>query len=522
LGAQPQHTHKRLSTFLLEAGVVTAEQIEEGLARQRDSGDRIGETLVQMGFVSEEDIGWALSRQLDLTFVDPHLDALDLPLIQEYPEELLRRLQAVPLVRLEHELEVALADPLDQEAIEELRRHSERPLGISVATPTTIRVILDRVFGVQHSGAETATGQLRLVTPDRDLAWERSGTQFLRFHLLEALKWRAAEIHFVPTDGQLGVFYRIGSDLNAVAREQLLVLDFLQIRLDALGMPAMDKDVRHLTGRITHELDGRELDIEISMVRSGLGTAITLQPRWRESEPPLLAYLGLTRSQEKQVSTLLAQPAGCLLISGPRRCGGSTSLASLVASAGLGDRRVIVFERQRSIPLPGVLNLQLNASEPAERWQEIAAAQCADVVVLDGILCGKQIEQILSPAASGRLLLVRTDWIMTRDLLSFLIAASPSRDLLSRRLLGVIQQRLVRFPDSDQAMERQGLPFWQRGVFEVLALDEECRQGIREEEDLSRLFTRAVRQGYTTLADECRRLVETHQLSAIEAARVLT
>jgi type II secretory ATPase GspE/PulE/Tfp pilus assembly ATPase PilB-like protein len=520
LGAYPQHTQKRLTTILIEAGVVTRAQVDEMLAKQSDTGQRTGEILVEMGLVSEEDIGWALSRQLELTFVDPHLDALDIPLIREYPEELLRRIQAVPLVSLENELGVALADPTDQEALEELSRRSSRPLGIGVATPTTIRAILDRVFGYQQDN-KSASRELRLVTPDPGLAWESSGAEFLSYHVAEALKWKATEIHFVPTKGRLDVFYRIGPDLNCVAGEKLPVLEFLQTRLESLGVSVMESGAAYVGGRITHPLEKGEIELDVSMVRGEQGVAITLQPR-RAGGPPPLEDIGLSKEQGAQVRAMLEQPAGCLLVSGPGRCGASTTLASMIAAGSAVDRRVIVFQPPHAEPIPRALCLQMEAAKARESWQEIVEGQCADVVVLDGILMGEHIRDILHSAASGRLVLVRTDWLETGELLEFLLRSSPSRSVLSRRLLGVIQERLVRYSDSDKAPDRDVLPLWQRGVFEVMSIDEATRQALCEGESMAKIFARAAKNGYTPLAEECRRLVENDLLSAAEAARVLT
>src|SRR5262249_61463982 len=87
-----------LTRILIEAGVVTEQEVDLAIARQRETGLRSGELLVQMGVATEEDIGWALARQLDLTFIDPRPEALDHDLIRSFPEEMLKRLDALPLV----------------------------------------------------------------------------------------------------------------------------------------------------------------------------------------------------------------------------------------------------------------------------------------------------------------------------------------------------------------------------------------------------------------------------------------
>jgi type II secretory ATPase GspE/PulE/Tfp pilus assembly ATPase PilB-like protein len=522
LNAEPLRIHKRITDILIEADVVTEDQVEEGLVRQRATGQRIGETLVEMGIVSEEDIGWALSRQLDMTFVDVHMHALDPDLIREFPEALLRRIHAVPLVRSGQELSVAVADPTDHEAIAELERHAGGALEMGVATPSRIRSVLDQVFGVMRGESSAVSERHSVDTGTQGIPWDRSGTGLLQFHLADALKWLATEIHFLPHGNQLEVYYRIGSDLNLVASEPLDVLGFLQTRIEALGGPAFHSDTGHACGRITHRLDDVDAHIDVSMVRSQVGTSIVLRPQRKPPAPGDLKELGLSVEQTARVSSLLEQPAGVIIVSGPSRSGGTTTLASLLATKGTKGRRVLLFESGVSAPLPGVLQLRVDPGAPSNCWEEIAVAQSADVVALDGVLNGPAIRGFLTPAAAGRLLLVRTDWSETLDLLDYLLQTPQSRYLLSRRLLGLVQQRLFRLTDSDGASERQGLSFWHRGVFEVLAFDEPARQAIREGESAQRVWSRAVQDGFSTLEQECRRLVETGVLSAVEAARVLT
>ena len=98
-----------LTDILLEAGVVTAEQIDTALEHQRTAGVRVGEALVELGAASEADIGWALARQLGFTYLDLTPGALDPELVRSFPEGLLRRLLAVPLLRADNVLSVALA-----------------------------------------------------------------------------------------------------------------------------------------------------------------------------------------------------------------------------------------------------------------------------------------------------------------------------------------------------------------------------------------------------------------------------
>jgi len=134
-----------ITDILLEAGVVTPEQIQTALEYQRSAGVRVGEALVELGAVSEHDIAWALARQLGFTYLDLTPAALDLDLVRSFPAGLLRRLLAVPLLREDNALSAAFGDPTDREAIAELEHVAGMRVVPNVAVPSTIYRVLDQL-----------------------------------------------------------------------------------------------------------------------------------------------------------------------------------------------------------------------------------------------------------------------------------------------------------------------------------------------------------------------------------------
>jgi type II secretory ATPase GspE/PulE/Tfp pilus assembly ATPase PilB-like protein len=465
--------------------VVTVEQVERGVLRQRETGLRIGETLVEMGAVTEADVGWALSRQLGLSFVDIDPEALDAALVRGFHETLLRRSDAVPLLRADSSVSFAVADPTDDLALARLEAAAGMPLSLVIGTPTAIRRALDHVLGTRRAdeprGSSAGAGAHHY-----DVVWERSGDTFLAFHVASALRTGAREIHFLPRDGQVHVYYREAGRLVEVAVEPVLMQESLLARIEALGGPVAG-EARHARGPLRCPLPRGEVRLDASLLRSDDGTSITLVLQPDAPAAPSLEALGVDPGDAAELREALAGGAGVVLVGGPRTAGGSTLLASLAAQAADPASRTLAIEtRAPAAPLPGVTRLELDAVQARATWADVAVAQRADLLVLDDVLTGAAITGILDGAAARRLVLVRTDWCDTGALLDHLLVVPGARAALAPRLLAVLQVRRV---EADPPL-----------LVETLVLGDALRAAIGEGADAARLLALAASAGFRTLA----------------------
>lgn len=516
-----------MTSILVDAGIANDQQIEQAVLRQRETGRRIGETLIEMGAVTEQDIAWALSRQLGYTYVDIEPSALDPALVRMVPEGILRRLHAVPLLRDDHGLTVALSDPLDNEGLADLEREARSPITICVATATAADAGLDAVFGariVRPRGYEPPAETESLY----DILWENSGVTFLLFHVSTALKRGISEIHFLPGGGQLHVYHRDGSRLTRVASEPAPVLDYLLNRLEALGVPPLG-DAAHQRWRVRCPVPPGHAFLEVSLLRGVQGVAVTISPRAELDSAPSLDVLGMDPVDLAELRCLLEMQAGLLFVCGPPGAGVTTTIAALVANTDAAHSRVLAFEPAAVAPLPHATRVHLPPAAAAAIWEEATVAQNADIVILDGVLLGDAVGGVLSPAGSGRLVLAATDWNDSFALLAHLAASARGRSVLADRLVAVIQQRAVAGPGAwesavSAAAHAHGGPAADPPsvVFEVLLATEPLREAIRAGADPPRLLQVALSHGFHSLAARLRDRVASGTLSALAAARALT
>ena len=484
---------RRMTSILLDCGLVTSEQIDEAVSRQTETGRMIGETLVELGFTTEESIIWALSKQLGVPFADVKPDTIDQDLVRRFPEPLLRRTQAVPLFRSPEGITVACADPSDTEAIAALQEAAEGAVQFVIGGPASIRHALDSVLGparvqpsearvaVLSTGAATGAGSNE-ESPASDIVWDRGGRNFLLFHLHTAREKKASEIHFIPTAASLVVSYRTDRGLEFQSNELPETGLYLRTRLHSLGIPDLDHhDAATVSGRTTVDLDGGRLALEVCHARSigGVATVIRLSPLPHQA--PELSALGLSPIGEAEIREFVEGPEGIVLVTGPPRSGGSLVLSSLVALAARAERRIVILDDGSAVPYPrDVVRIPTVASASGDptggRWDALALGLGADVVVLDGTLRGNAIASILSGATVGRIVFARTDWLDAKALLGYLASCPSGRQVLRDRPFALVTLPGCRHEGSDvwkphDADERAG-------CLEVLLLSDEERDAL--------------------------------------------
>jgi MSHA biogenesis protein MshE len=507
-----------LGSILVEAGVVTEEQIEAGLEHRQKTGCRIGEALVQLGIVTEVDLGWALARQLGLPFVDLDPTALDQSLIQSFPEGMLRRLQAVPLLKAERNLSVAMADPTDAEAVRELVQAARCPLTPSVATPSAIENALSAVLGAPPEAMVPPVAGAPIT---HGVEWDRSGATYLLFHLSTAMRAGASELHFIPHGTELGVFHRTDGGLVQAATEAYEVMFSLLARIESLGGPSIDERVPHAFGQILCPLGEQELPVDVSLLNVDGGIAVTLGVRPIMTKPLALDELGFAPEVVARVRELLERPSGLILISGPVRSGCSTTLDCLLGAVAPSRRTLLIETRPGPrLDLPSRVSLDLERAR--ELWGDIATSQNADVVGLGDVLRGSQLPAILSAAGSGRLLIASTDALDSFALIEQLASNPHARATLARRLHLVVQQRRVRVkPAESRKKGGAGAVEWMP-LFETLFVTDPMRVAIAAGDGPERLRRVADADGFRSLEDLARELRKTGRLEDRESDRILS
>jgi hypothetical protein len=392
---------------------------------------------------------------------------VDQEIVHRFDGALLRRVRAVPLYGSQEEIAVAMADPTDAEAVAELGGSTGSTLSLVIGCPASIRRALDYAFGPERGSLEpTGHGAADPASPGAargddsgdgaseasgerhvDVVWDRAGLNFLLYQLHAAREKRASEIHFLPAPEGIAVYYRTDQGLELQAIERPETSRYLRGRLAHLGAPDLGpEDALVAGGAIALEVRGERVQVGVCHCRAGADVTTVLRMSPAVAEAPDLADLGLPPIAEAEIRDFVDGPEGLVVVHGPPRSGGTTVLASLAALAARPHRRTLVLEPTRVAPYAaGATRVTVAGSASAPGlWQRLTVGLGADVVVLDGILCGDAIVEVLGGATIGRLVFARTDWLDGRRLLAHLVRSRDGGAVLRDRPFAMIALPAVR------------------------------------------------------------------------------
>ena len=444
----PSNRRRRLGELLLDARVIDDTQLTEALAASQP-GERIGQTLIRLGWVDEVGIARALASQLglemvDLTGVVPDPDAIDL-----VPGHLAERHELVPLSLTDGVLTIAMADPADVVALDDIRLVAE-VRGLRRVTAATSDVVRTRRRAyradAQQDVIETATPTEPEEDEDAASPDQQPVIKLVSTMLADAVHGRASDIHVEPHARGVRVRMRI----DGVLRESMDLPRSLgrQVTSRLKIMAAMDIAERRLPqdGRATARVDGQPVDLRVSTMPTLHGETVVLRVLPQGSQLPSLSSLGLSSGSRNRLVDSLQRPQGLVLVTGPTGSGKTTTLYSGLAEISDPGRNVLTLEDPVEVQLPGVNQTQV---EPRiglsfARGLRHVLRQDPDVILVGEIRDRETAALAVEAAFTGHLVLASLHTNDATSAVARLIDLEAETFLVASSLLLVLAQRLGR------------------------------------------------------------------------------
>jgi type IV pilus assembly protein PilB len=556
------HAMPRLGELLVSRGVLTMAELERGLQAQRSSGKRLGETLVDIGLVTSVDLSRVLADRLGVPFVDLSVHPPELIVTAVITAEVARRYNAVPVERLGDQLVVAMAQPDDVFALDDLRVITGERILAALAEPEQLASTIERIY--QQSTLEAtiddaADEEREGATFEEYLTEDDEGpvVRLVNALLEQAVTDRASDLHIEPGSHKVSIRLRIDGILHDTSEAPLAVLRPLVSRLKVLGGLDIAQSRVAQDGRFSLRAQGRDIDVRIASIPTSMGEAIVLRMLDPVRAVTKIADLGLDPTQESRLMPALRAPQGAIILTGPTGSGKSSTVYAMVSEINSRERSIVSVEDPVEYRIDGLKQVQINERAGTTFPNALRSLLRADPdVILIGEIRDAETARIAANAAiTGHLVL--TTLHATRA------AAAPMRVidmgvepyLVASALTCLAAQRLFRRlcpkcaedvadPDlrplaqlgaTDEILstaslrvpvgcpECLGTGYRGRGaVIEVMPVTEEISRLIVEMAPTTEIERTAVEQGMETLRTSALKRVASGELTVEEMMRVLT
>jgi len=522
----------RLGEILIERKLITAEDLERALELQKERGDKLGKTLVDMGFIAMRDVLAALAEQWDVPLVTIDGPPAVSPETETLSPRFLRQFRCLPVGREDHTLTLAMADPLDVETIAAVRNCTGLSVNSVLAPEQEILDAIDRYYG------QTARGDADLDAADaeasenlehlRDMASEAPVIRMVNAIIAQAVEKRASDIHFEPFEKDFRVRYRVDGVLynqDPPPREMKAAM-ISRVKL----MAKLNIAERRLPqdGRIKIKTLGREVDLRVSTLPTLYGESVVMRLLDRSAGDFYdLGRLGFDDHMLNRMEHYTSLPHGIFLVTGPTGSGKSTTLYSALKRINQADKKIITIEDPVEYQMDGINQIHVNPQIGltfASGLRHIVR-QDPDVIMVGEIRDRETADIAIRASLTGHFVFSTLHTNDAPSAISRLTDMGVENYLITSSLVAVLAQRLVRVicehcrapaetriaPDGEMVQcyrgagceECFGSGYSHRvGIFELMELNDEIRKLIMKNDDAANITAIARRNGMRNLRED--------------------
>jgi type IV pilus assembly protein PilB len=455
MGMAKEGYRRLLGDFLLENRLITPAQLQEALKVQERSGERLGRVLVNLGYVSEQDILDILEFQLGIPQVDLSAVTLNPLLLESIPENLIRRHKVVPVKKEGGRLTAAMVDPLNVVALDDLRLATGLEIEPVLATEKEINASIQRYFGMpgldkvmeELEAPEIVRAEaVNLDQLEEAVVDEAPIVRLANSVIIQAVNEQASDIHIEPQQENVRIRYRVDGMLRDVMtlprKFRFPLISRIKIMAD------MDIAERRVPqdGRIMIRYREREVDLRVSTIPTVFGEKAVIRVLDKGKMLLRVDQLGFQERNLERFKKIITYPYGMILITGPTGSGKTTTLYAILSEISSPELNVITVEDPVEYLLPGTNQMQVNpkAGLTFARGLRAILRQDPDIVMVGEIRDSETAEIAVRAAMTGHLVLSTLHTNDAAGALTRLVDMGVEPFLVASTVLGVTAQRLVR------------------------------------------------------------------------------
>lgn len=539
---------KRLGDLLVDAGVISQNQLVKALGIQKTEkrDTRLGELLIDLGYTDEKQIMKALCEQLKLPGIDLSTVRIPEEITKLIQESVLRKYNLVPFQFSEKNpnlIKVAMSDPLDIRAMDDVSIITGLQIERYVATPSNIAATIDRYYG--NAEALRVAEQYTREREEQEKAREAEKNdesnvaeapivRLLGQIVEQAVHQRASDIHIEPLENQVRIRFRVDGVLHEVMRHDIGLHAALIARIKIVSGLDISEKRRPQDGRATSIVDRQEYDIRVSILPTVYGEKVVMRIAQKKALTMDKRDLGFPDEELDKFNRILSHPNGLILVTGPTGSGKSTTLYTALSELNVEGVNIITVEDPVEANLNGVNQVQVNEKAGLTFSSALRSIlrQDPDIIMIGEIRDQETAEIAVKASITGHLVVSTLHTNSSANTITRLADMGVENYLISDSVVGVIAQRLVRrvcpvcgtlkeaderekktlgitdptrrvmikHPGHKECVRCGGTGYYGRiGVYEIMPINAELRQAINRGDNADELEAIALRQGMKTL-----------------------
>ncbi len=445
----------RLGDLLIEHNLISQAQLEQALAEQKSSGQKLGRVLIDDGYVTEDQILETLSKQLKIPFVDLLHYKFNPETIKLIPEIQSRRFRAVALSSDDNGIMIGMSDPTNIFAYDELSRILQKPIRLAVVRESDLLKTIDTVYRKTDQISDFAEQlneeltesdvDLGALLADADVA-DAPVVKLLSSLFEDAIQIKASDIHIEPDEKVIRIRQRVDGILQEHIMDEIRIAPALVLRLKLMaGLDISEKRLPQ-DGRFSLKVKDHSIDVRLSTMPVQYGESVVMRLLDQTGGTLSLDTIGMPKALLERFQTLIQRPHGMILVTGPTGSGKTTTLYAALQTLNVPEKKIITVEDPVEYKLSRINQVQINTDIDLHFSTVLRSAlrQDPDIILIGEMRDEETAEIALRAAMTGHLVL---STLHTNDAVSTvnrLLDMNIKSYLLASALHAILAQRLVR------------------------------------------------------------------------------
>jgi general secretion pathway protein E len=451
-----------IGQILLRSTELSEAQLDAAVRMQEEEGGRLGEILVRARAVTEEEVQKAVAHQLELPFrQDLKPEECDAELAALVPINFAKQHRMMPIRRIGQatpthaggKVELAVADPLDVHALDDVARALQALVEPVIVPGNTILEAINKVYARQEGGVDLGSdndddmdGQAEELVDILDLTDEAPIIRWVNSVMFQAVKERASDIHIEPREKELIVRYRIDGNLVEAKHANRNYINSILSRVKIMaGLNIAEKRLPQ-DGRIRRKIAGKEIDMRVATAPGVNGERITIRLLDRSSVLHDLADIGFGDDHLVVIDELIHRPHGIVLVTGPTGSGKTTTLYACLAKINQPDLNILTVEDPVEYQLEGITQVPVNSKIDLTFASVLRSylRHDPDVIMVGEIRDGETAQMAIQASLTGHLVFSTVHTNDAAGAITRLVDMGIEPFLVASSIVGLLAQRLVR------------------------------------------------------------------------------